>query len=127
MNKIPNDPHGCDFSRVKPWYLDNQARFLRQSILISRYETPEIRALFHHTLVNVQGKMRIEKTGFPGVLGRVKKGVKQVFTRLNAEDAMDELDMKFKHFTEVVSLDSLCFNRVPLIGLTLVVTYYRVR
>lgn len=24
MNKIPKDSHGADFSRIKPWYLDEQ-------------------------------------------------------------------------------------------------------
>lgn len=24
MSLVPESPHGCDFSRVKPWYLDKQ-------------------------------------------------------------------------------------------------------
>lgn len=24
MNQIPSSPHGCDFSRVKPWYLESK-------------------------------------------------------------------------------------------------------
>ena len=37
------------------------AAFLRQSILLSAYETPETRALFNHSLQNVAGKVRTER------------------------------------------------------------------
>lgn len=102
MNQIPLSPHGCDFSRVKPWYSDNQSRFLRQTVLLSRFETPEFRALYNHKLANIQGKFRLEQAAFPGVLDRVRKGVRQVFTRIEAGDAIAELDVRFKHFTTEV-------------------------
>jgi len=37
------------------------AAYLRQSILLSAFETPETRALFHNNLHNVVGKLRTEK------------------------------------------------------------------
>lgn len=98
LNKIPNSPHGCDFSRVKPWYLESQARFLRQTLLISRYETPEIRALFNRSLVNVEGKIRLDRSECKGVLDRVKPGVKQVFERIPGNDPLEELDARFDYF-----------------------------
>lgn len=39
--------------------------YLRQSILLTAYETPEIRALFNSSLKNVAGKVRTEKRWSP--------------------------------------------------------------
>jgi U3 small nucleolar RNA-associated protein 25 len=80
-----------------------RSKYLRQSILLSRYETPEFRSLFNRSLYNVEGKIRVERTDFEGVLGGVRKGVKQVFTRLKGEDALEELEARFKFFTQTVS------------------------
>ncbi|CAI2162301.1 8557_t:CDS:10 [Funneliformis geosporum] len=44
MNLIPQKSHDCDFSRVKDWYLDGRAKYLRQTIVFSDYLTPEINA-----------------------------------------------------------------------------------
>jgi U3 small nucleolar RNA-associated protein 25 len=52
---------------------------LRQSVLLSAYETPETRALFNHSLVNVAGKIRTEKRWAP--VG-VPEGVHQVSSTL---------------------------------------------
>ncbi len=114
MNTIPNKPHGCDFSRVKPYYLDTLSRYIRQTILISRYETAESRGLFNHSLVNLSGKVKVDvsvgEEGYEGVLARVRKGVKQVFERVvvgggrgEGNDPIGELDARFKFFTEHVS------------------------
>ncbi|WWD19158.1 hypothetical protein CI109_103616 [Kwoniella shandongensis] len=108
MNKIPKSPHGCDFSRVKPWYLESQAQYLRQTILLSRYDTPEGRALFHRQCHNLQGKVRLEKADFGGVLDRVKPGVRQVFERFDLEGpkgmggdaAVEEVDARLEWFTK---------------------------
>lgn len=132
VNKIPNNPHGCDFSRVKPWYLENQsvleftqraiflltpmntwnrAKFLRQTLLISRYDTPEFRSLYNNLLFNVEGKLRLIHEDFEGVQGGrggVRKGVKQVFTRLDVRDGVEEVDVRFKNFVEVVGLFQIC-------------------
>ncbi|KAM0789091.1 hypothetical protein ACM66B_003149 [Microbotryomycetes sp. NB124-2] len=101
LNKIPQDAHGCDFSRVKPWYLDGKSAYLRQSILLSAYETPEMRAMFSHSMKNVAGKIKVEPTfDNNGVLSRVPRGIKQVFTRFdNFKDVQSEDDARFEHFT----------------------------
>lgn len=51
------------------------AAYLRQSILLSAYETPETRALYNHSLKNVAGKRKTEKRWMPI---EVPEGVDQV-------------------------------------------------
>lgn len=107
LNEIPKSPHGCDFSRVKPWYLDAKARFLRQTLLFARYDAPEFRALFAQC-ANVAGKARVDaRASLPGVLERVRPGVRQTFERVDTEQrgagtdaALEELDARFEHFTK---------------------------
>ncbi|KAG8773656.1 rRNA-binding ribosome biosynthesis protein utp25 [Serendipita sp. 398] len=74
INKIPKQSHDTDFSRVKPWYLDGHAAYLRQSILLSAYETPEIRSLFNKNLLNVSGKQRIQSAW---AAAQVPEGIRQ--------------------------------------------------
>ncbi|KAK4052574.1 rRNA-binding ribosome biosynthesis protein utp25 [Microbotryomycetes sp. JL221] len=97
LNKIPQDAHGCDFSRVKPWYLDGRAAYLRQSVFLSAYETPEMRNMFSNSLLNVAGKLKADVT-YDGVLSRVPRGIKQVFTRFEVKDVRAEDDARFEHF-----------------------------
>lgn len=55
--------------------------------------------------------MRIEKTDFAGVLGRVKSGVRQGFERFDLEGgkglegsaATEEVEMRLEYFTKKVS------------------------
>lgn len=101
LNQIPKEAHGCDFARVKPWYLDGQAAHLRQTIFFSAQESPEIRSLFNRTLVNVAGKIKTEHVQ-EGVLGRIMPGVKQAFTRFEASSIQSEDDDRFKYFTTKV-------------------------
>ncbi|WVR09518.1 hypothetical protein IAU60_006586 [Kwoniella sp. DSM 27419] len=108
MNQIPKSPHGCDFSRVKPWYLEQQAKYLRQTVLLSRYDTPEARALFNKQCHNLQGKVRAERVDYNGVLDRVRSGVRQVFERIDLEGskalsgnaAVEEVDARLEWFTK---------------------------
>ena len=43
----------------------DSAAYLRQSILLSAFETPETRSLFNSNLKNVAGKIRTEKRWNP--------------------------------------------------------------
>lgn len=104
LNEIPKEAHGCDFARVKPWYLDGQAAYLRQTILTSAYETPEIRNLFNKSLTNLAGKYRtLNHYEDGGVLSRIRPGVKQTFMRFDATSALNEIDERFEYFTTKVS------------------------
>lgn len=90
----------------KRMHMNVRAKFLRQSIFISRYETPEMRALFNRQLFNVEGKIRMDRSNFPGLLGQVRKGVRQVFSRIPCNDPVEELDVRFKYFTDTVSAET---------------------
>ncbi|GAA5837384.1 hypothetical protein JCM5353_002680 [Sporobolomyces roseus] len=99
LNKIPEEDHGCDFSRVKPWYLDGKARFLRQSILLSRYSTPETTSLFSNHCFNQAGKLK-SVTNYDGLLDQVPKGLRQVWNRFECQDPEQVDDKRFEHFTQ---------------------------
>ncbi|TFK67370.1 digestive organ expansion factor [Pluteus cervinus] len=96
LNKIPKESHDADFSRIKPWYLDGNANLLRQSILLSPYETSETRALYNTEFKNVAGKIRQEKIWSPI---RVPEGIEQNFVHFDCTTPMDEPDKRFAYFT----------------------------
>ena len=140
LNKLPKESHDVDFSRIKPWYLDGRwellfsvfyrlascaegyflllrAAYLRQSILLSAYETPETRALFNHSLQNVAGKIRFERrwqsVAVPEGLNQVRIVVSsswdscwcsiiQNFVQFDCGSPKDEAEKRFSYFTTQV-------------------------
>ena len=47
------------------WGALSSASYLRQSVLLTAYETPETRSLYNGSLKNVAGKLRTEKRYHP--------------------------------------------------------------
>ncbi|KAF9653991.1 DUF1253-domain-containing protein [Thelephora ganbajun] len=97
LNQMPKNSHDTDFSRIKPWILDGNGDFLRQTVLFTAYETPETRALFNKSLKNVAGKIRTEHFWPPL---QVPEGVEPSFIRFDCLSPKDELDKRFDHFTK---------------------------
>ncbi|PFH53710.1 hypothetical protein AMATHDRAFT_54145 [Amanita thiersii Skay4041] len=96
LNQLPKESHNTDFSRVKPWYLDGHSIYLRQSILISAYETPETRSLYNSALKNVAGKIKTENY-WPPI--EVPEGISQKFVDFDCWNAKDEPEKRFRYFT----------------------------
>ncbi|KAH7917869.1 digestive organ expansion factor [Leucogyrophana mollusca] len=96
MNKLPKDSHDADFSRIKPWYLDGHSAYLRQSILLSAFETPETRSLYNQSLMNVAGKARVEKS-WPAI--QVPASIDQLFVSFDCASPKDEPEKRFNYFT----------------------------
>lgn len=102
LNLQPKDLHGCDVNRVRSWYLDNDARHLRQTLIFSAYVTPEMNKLFNNALVNVSGKAMLTPRHFGAITAATGLGIKQTFSRFAASSPADDPDARFKFFTSSV-------------------------
>lgn len=99
LNHIPKQAHDTDFSRVRPWYLDGHAPLLRQTLLLSAFDAPEFRALFH-ALRNVGGKLRTTALAADAVpaMSLVTPGVRQKWHKFACANAQGEPDARFQAF-----------------------------
>ncbi|TRM60425.1 digestive organ expansion factor [Schizophyllum amplum] len=101
LNQMPKDARDADFSRIRSWCLDGQAGFLRQSLLFTAYETPELRSLYNSQLKNVEGKCRLaigpRESGVS-----VPEGVNTDFMYFDCSGAKNEPDKRFEFFTSQV-------------------------
>lgn len=102
LNLQPKQAHGCDFSRVRKWYLDNQARNLRQTVVFSGYLTPELNGIFSTHMRNVGGKVRVAQKYAGSMLSATAVQLRQTFTRFASRSPASEPDDRFKYFTTVV-------------------------
>ncbi|KAK9460371.1 uncharacterized protein V1516DRAFT_686040 [Lipomyces oligophaga] len=105
INLIPQDAHGCDFSRIRNWYLDAQSKYLRQTLLFTEFITPEINALYTHQMSNIAGKVKYLPS-YVGVLGDVGGSMTHVFMKFYSTTPQEDPDKRFKQFT-TKSLPSL--------------------
>ena len=101
LNLQPKEAHGCDFSRVRGWYLDGNAKFFRQTILFSAFNFPSFNRLYLQKLLNIEGKLkyiRVEE----GAMTGLPMSLRQTFSRFDAGSLVAEPDNRFKYFTAAI-------------------------
>ncbi|CAK9296847.1 unnamed protein product [Gordionus sp. m RMFG-2023] len=100
MNKRPIKAHDADFSRVRDWYLNGLAKHYRQTIILSRVNSPQINSLFHAYCQNHEGKVMIMEPCTRGILDGIKSSITHI--GLNAQNASSLVDARFTFFTEKI-------------------------
>ncbi|KAK4449092.1 hypothetical protein QBC34DRAFT_405885 [Podospora aff. communis PSN243] len=101
LNIQPRESHGCDFSRVRSWYLDDQAKHFRQTIIFSAFNTPELSNLFRTHCSNWEGKARLQEA-YPGLIQHLGVKCKQTFSRFDAASVTDDPEARFNYFTKAI-------------------------
>nr|XP_051177186.1 protein NUCLEOLAR FACTOR 1-like isoform X2 [Lolium perenne] len=97
LNQLPSKEHVANVMRIRPWYLDQHARYYRQTIVLSSYLTPEMNALFNGSCSNYEGKVKLV-TEFTGVLPKIQLEVRQVYERFDASSVGESDDARFDYF-----------------------------
>ncbi|KAG4443466.1 rRNA-binding ribosome biosynthesis protein utp25 [Cadophora sp. M221] len=101
LNLQPKDAHGCDFSRVRSWYLDNKASNFRQTIALSSFNTPELNTLFFSQSKNWAGKAKISGT-YTGAIQDLGLKAKQTFSRIDSPSFATDPDSRFTYLTTAI-------------------------
>lgn len=97
LNQLPSKEHVANVMRIRPWYLDEHARYYRQTIILSSYLTPEMNALFNGLCLNYEGKVKLV-TEFTGVLPKIQLDIRQVYERFDASSVGESDDARFDYF-----------------------------
>uniref|UniRef100_A0ACD5U5U9 Uncharacterized protein n=2 Tax=Avena sativa TaxID=4498 RepID=A0ACD5U5U9_AVESA len=97
LNQLPSKEHVANVMRIRPWYLDQHARYYRQTIILSSYLTPEMNALFNGLCLNYEGKVKLV-TEFTGVLPKIQLDIRQVYERFDASSVGESDDARFDYF-----------------------------
>lgn len=98
LNLQPKEAHDCDFSRVRNWYLDGNARYIRQTLLFSAFNFPALNRLYLNRMLNVAGKVEYSSE-HGGAMLELNLSVKQTFLRFDCSGPTTEPDERFSYFT----------------------------
>ncbi|CCC68707.1 hypothetical protein NCAS_0B06230 [Naumovozyma castellii] len=106
LNKIPEQQHEADFSRIRMWYINDQARLFRQTMIFTKYVTPAANALINNRCRNWAGRWKNHEIIEPeaSAISQLGLKVKQTFQRFDmmGGSVIDEPDYRFKHFSSVI-------------------------
>ncbi|KAL1879904.1 hypothetical protein VTK73DRAFT_6716 [Phialemonium thermophilum] len=102
LNVQPKDAHGCDFSRVRNWYLEDQAKYFRQTLIFSTFNTPELSEVFRSYCRNWAGKVLIQKEYHGTMLQMLGHKTRQTFSRYEPPSIQADPDARFTYFTKAI-------------------------
>ncbi|XP_019428789.1 PREDICTED: U3 small nucleolar RNA-associated protein 25 [Lupinus angustifolius] len=101
LNRLPSKQPGTNVMRIRPWYLDDYARFYRQTIIMGCYSNPDINASFNHQCFNYEGKVKLISE-YKGVLHKVLPQIRQIYERFDVDSIVDADDARFEYFVKKV-------------------------
>ena len=101
LNLQPKEAHGCDFSRVRSWYLDGNAKYLRQTIVFAGYNFPQLNRLYTQYMLNVAGKVKYSRPQVGAMIG-LGIQVKQTFSRFQTATPASDPEDRFTYFTTAI-------------------------
>lgn len=106
LNKIPREQHDTDFGRVRLWYINEQAKLFRQTMIFTKYASPTANALINNRCQNMSGRWKNHRVIEPAhsSIGKLGLKVRQIFQRVDMGSAsvIEEPDFRFKFFTSVI-------------------------
>ncbi|RLV91050.1 U3 small nucleolar RNA-associated protein 25 [Spathaspora sp. JA1] len=104
INKIPKEFHDADFSRIRMWSINDQAKLLRQTLIFSEYQTPMINNLISHKSFNLAGKLKFKPiiTQENSIMNSIGLKINQIFQRFESPSPMQDPDSRFKFFTNTI-------------------------
>ncbi|MCJ1440069.1 MAG: rRNA-binding ribosome biosynthesis protein utp25 [Stictis urceolatum] len=102
LNMQPKEAHGCDFGRVRNWYLDGNAKYLRQTIITTAFNTPEVNKLYARGLSNIEGKVKINREPYNSIISELGVQLRQTFSRFDSGSPNSDPDDRFKFFTTII-------------------------
>jgi U3 small nucleolar RNA-associated protein 25 len=98
LNKLPKSTNNTDFSRVMNWYLNSNAKFNRQTILLSSFLTPEINSIWNRKCQNVSGKFKTLNIYDDGFVSQILSNIRQIFYRIQVNEIEDESQQRYNYF-----------------------------
>ena len=101
LNLQPKEAHGCDFSRVRSWYLDGNAKYLRQTIIFSAYNFPQLNKLYPQFMLNIAGKIKYSKAHVGAMIG-LGIQVRQTFSRFDTATPASDPEDRFTYFSTAI-------------------------
>ncbi|XP_057978036.1 protein NUCLEOLAR FACTOR 1 [Malania oleifera] len=101
LNRLPSKQHGTNVMRIRKWYLDDQAQFYRQSIILGFYLNPDINSFFNRHCLNFHGKVKLI-CEYKGVLPKVLLQVRQIYERFDVDSIENSDDARLKYFSKKV-------------------------
>ena len=85
LNKIPEEQHDTDFSRIRMWYINDQARMFRQTMVFSKYVSPTANSIINGKCRNWAGRWKNHRVIEPeqSSVGKLGLKVRQIFQRFD--------------------------------------------
>ena len=99
LNRLPTQARDTDFSRVRPWYLEGDAKRVRQTAMLSQYPAAEFTALLTRQCANALGHVTTLPT-FNGVLAHTPSGIRQLMVRFECNDPVVEAEQRLAAFRD---------------------------
>lgn len=105
LNNIPKEQHDTDFSRIRMWYINDQARFFRQTMIFTKYVSPVANSIINGKCSNWCGRWKNHRiiNNEHSSINTLGLKIRQIFHKFDlvSGSIVDEPNYRFKFFTSV--------------------------